>query len=493
MAFFPKAVRSYNARRLTLSIVMLAFGFVATGTVCGQTTPSASSAATRDEQTSRVETISPKPNALAAKTAVGAAESRAITPTVSLYYDPAQGTSSVDLVRRALASNGELAAARLEAARARARLQQAGLRSNPTLDFEQTTGRLTGSAGESETTIGIGLPIELGGKRRRRVELAQAELEAIEAEIADRERRLTNDVRALYAEALASLRELDTTEGLTNIDIKTVIIVQARVSEGETAPIELKQLRVEVDRLRSRRALIEGRLRSSLIRLKNLTGISRTDPLRLREDIATPILPPPPASQEAAIEIALRTRPDLRFARLNEEAAQAGLRLARAQAAPDATAFSRYTQNRSSFDDTPIGTLRDRDKLLTFGVSVSIPVLNRNQGAKVEAAIAINQARTRREFLESVVRADVESAYARYEAARQAVMSFEIDVIERSNENIRTIRAAYEIGAFRITDLLVEQRRLVDSQREFTEVLAEQYRALADLQAAIGTPVEPQQ
>jgi cobalt-zinc-cadmium efflux system outer membrane protein len=401
--------------------------------------------------------------------------------------------ASIDLVRRALASNGELAAARLETTRSRARLLQAGLRPNPTVDFERTIGRFTGSRGESETTMGVGLPLELGGKRSRRIELAQAELEAVEAEIAERERRLAGEVRALYAEALASLRELGTTEELTNLDLKTIVVVQARVSEGETAPIELNQLRVEVDRLRSRRALVEGRLRSSLIRLRNLTGMPHAEVLRLREDIATPILPSPPASQAAAIEIALHTRPDLRLARLNEEVAQAGLRLALSLGTPDVTAFTRYTQNQSVIEDTPVGSLRDKDRLLTFGVTVSIPVFNKNQGAKAEAAISITQAKTRREFLESVVRADVESAYARYEAARASVQNFETGVIERSNENIRTIRAAYEIGAFRITDLLIEQRRLVDSEREFTEALAEQYRALADLQLAIGTPVEPQQ
>jgi cobalt-zinc-cadmium efflux system outer membrane protein len=126
-------------------------------------------------------------------------------------------------------------------------------------------------------------------------------------------------------------------------------------------------------------------------------------------------------------------------------------------------------------------------------VSVGIPVFNRNQGARAEAQTAIEQARVRRQFIESVVRADVTSAYARYEAARAAVMIFEQGVIARSNDNIRVIRAAYELGEFRITDLIAEQRRLIDSQRDFTEALSEQYRALADLQAAIGTPVEPQQ
>ncbi len=253
-----------------------------------------------------------------------------VSSTLALYFDPIQGTSSNDLVRRALSSNGEIAAARIDIERARARLRQAGLRPNPTLDFEQTTGRLTGSAGESETSIGVALPLELGGKRRRRVELARVELEAAEAEVSDRERRLAAEVRALYVEALAALRELEITENLNSLDLQTTRIVQVRVNEGESAPIELNQLRVEVDRLRSRRSLVEGRLQASLLRLKSLAGIPPSEPLRLRENLATPILPAPPASLEAAVEIALRTRPDLRLARLSEEVAQAGLRLARA-------------------------------------------------------------------------------------------------------------------------------------------------------------------
>lgn len=407
------------------------------------------------------------------------------------YFDPVQGASSTDLVRRSLASNGELAAIRLDLERARARLQQAGLRPNPTVDFEQTAGRLTGSPGERETSIGLAMPLELGGKRKRRIELAQAEMEAAEAEIADRERRLTAEVRAAYAEALAAVRELEITQELNNLDVQTARVIEARVSEGDAAPLELNLLRVEVDRLQARRALVEGRLQASLLRLKSLTGIPANDSLRLREDLGTSVLPEPPATLDAAIEIALRTRPDLRLAKLNEEVAQAGLRLARAQGTPDVTAFSKYSVNRSVFDQTPIGVLTDRDKMLTFGVSVSIPVFNRNQGAKAEAALAINQAQQRRQFIESVVRAEVSSAYARYYAATQSLRTFEQGVIARSNDNIRAIRGAYQIGAFRVTELLTEQRRLVDLQREYTEALTERYRALADLQAALGVAVNP--
>ena len=408
------------------------------------------------------------------------------------YFDPAQGASSTDLVRRALQSNGELAAARLDIERARARLRQAGLRPNPTLDFEQTTGRLTGSAGESETSVGVSVPLEVGGQRRRRVDLARVELEAAEAEVADRERRLAAEVLGLYAEALSALRELEITEGLTDLDTKTVTVVQARVNEGESAPIELNLLRVEVERLRSRRALAEGRLQATLLRLKALAGVPAAEPLRLREELANTALRRPPGSIEAAVEAALRTRPDLRLARLTEEVAEAGLRLARAQGSPEVTAFTRYTVSRGSFDDTPVGTLRDKDRLLTFGVSVGLPVFNKNQGAKAEAATAIAQARSRREYLEAVVRSEVASAYARYEAASKALVAYEQGVIQRSQDNVRVMRAAYELGHFSVTELLAEQRRLLDSQRDYTEALTEQYRALADLRSAVGAPTDQQ-
>ena len=475
--FLRKRARAFASLILSLSIVL--------ASVSSVSAQSSSGAAVAESGKDLVAVGNERTSAAAEP------GSNSVAPMLARYFDPVQGVSSNDLVRRALASNAELAAARLDIERARARLRQAGLRPNPTLDFEQTTGRFTGAAGESEMSVGLAVPLELGGKRRRRIELARAEFEAAEAEVADRERRLTNEVRAFYAEALASIRELGTLGELNNLDLQTTRFVQARVNEGETAPIELNQLRVEVERLRSRRSLVEGRLQASLFRLKSLTGVPANELVRLREDIASPGLAPPPASLEAATEIALRSRPDLKLARLNVEVAQAGLRLARSYGVPDVTPFTRYSQGRSVFDDTPVGVLTDRDKLLTFGVSVGIPIFNRNQGAKAEATAAITQAERRLEFLDAVVRSEVQSAYARYEAARAAVSIFEQGVIPRSAENIRTIRAAYQIGAFSITDLLVEQRRLVDAQREFTEALAEQYRALADIQAAIGAPPQP--
>jgi len=65
-----------------------------------------------------------------------------VSRTIELYFDPLQGTSSIDLVQRALTSNLELAAARLEISKARARLRQAGLRPNSESGYGADDGRV---------------------------------------------------------------------------------------------------------------------------------------------------------------------------------------------------------------------------------------------------------------------------------------------------------------------------------------------------------------
>ncbi len=410
-------------------------------------------------------------------------------PSMPVTVSTGQPLSSIEFVRLALERNGELSAARLDAARARSRRRQAGLVPNPTLDFERRTGRFTGAKGESETSIGVAIPIEIAGQRGRRIDVAEAEMAAVEAEIANRERQLSNDVRVRYAEALAASRELSTLEDLNSIDTETVRFVGVRIAEGDSAPLDLRLLQTEVSRLQARRTLVEGRLRASLLELKNLAGLPADGDVKLGEDLALAVWSNAPRSIEEATAIAMTTRPDLRLAALEQTVAEAGLRLVRAQSAPELTAFGRYTVENSVFDETPVGVLTDRDRTLAFGVSIGIPIFNRNQGARAEAEIAIEQAKRRRAFAESRVRAEVASAFARLQAAESAVATFETGVIERSEANVASVRGAYLVGAFRITELLAEQRRLVESQREFTETLSERYRALADLQAAMG--IEP--
>lgn len=423
---------------------------------------------------------------IAARVAAQTSPPPTLSTDAAAYVDSARGSSAIDLVRRAANSNRSLAASRLNVERAQARLVQAQLYPNPSLDLEHTTGKFTGAPDERESAAGFSFPLELGRKRRSRIDIARAELHIARAEFAERQRQLTNDVLIAYVEALASLRELDTTARLNELDVETGSYLETRVKEGDVAPLELHLLRVEIDRLRARRELLKGRLDAAIIRLKALTGIAPEEQVRLREGFTPGDVLGPSTTVEDAVTRALTNRPDIAAARANERAAEATLRLARAGAVPDVTPFGRFSSSSSAFDDTPIGKLTDRSKSIGFGVSITLPILNRNQGARAEASAAVTQAQQERGYLETTVRAEVESAFRRLRSTDSALATFESGVIARSNDNLRTLRAAYQLGEYRITDLIAEQRRVVDAEREYTELLAERYRAAIDLKLATG-------
>lgn len=405
------------------------------------------------------------------------------------YYNQTDGIPLAEIVRRAFETNGDIKIARLEVERARARLQQARLRANPTLEVEQTSGRLLGSGGDGEFSVGASLPIDVYNQRGRRIDLAQAEITLREAEVTARQRELAGQIFANYAEALAALRELQVLEDLLELDTETTRFVQIRVNEGDTAPLELNLLQTEVERLRARRQLVEGKLQAAISKLKFYAGVPFEEPLKLREDITTARFANIPPTLETSLEVALRNRPEIRVAELEEQLASAGLRLVRAQSKPDITAYTRYTQGRSVVD-LPTGTFPQRDRGLTFGVAIGIPIFNKNQGSKAEAEIAIRQAQERRAFAEQIIKSEVVAAFQRIGAANRALATLETGVLPRSQANIVTIQKVYEIGELKITDLIAEQRRLLDANRDLTETLTERYRASADLFNALGITLE---
>lgn len=425
--------------------------------------------------------------------AAGAKTTAAVKPLVESvlpnYYNQQDGIALAEIVRRAFETSGDIKIARLEVERARARLQQARLRANPTLEVEQSSGRFVGSAGDGELSVGVAIPFDVYNQRQRRIDVAQAEITLREAEINARQRELANQIFTSYTEALAALRELRILEELLELDTQTTRFVQIRVNEGETAPLELNLLQTEVERLRARRQLVEGRMQAAMSRLKFFAGVPIEEPFKLREEISTATLPQLPPSIETGISVALRSRPEIRLAELEEQVASAGLRLVRAQARPDVTAYTRFTQGRSGFDD-PRGAYFQRDRSLTFGVAIGLPVFNKNQGARAEAEIAIRQAQERRLFAERIIRSEIAVAFQRVAAANRAINTLETAVLPRSRENIETIRQVYSIGELKITDLIAEQRRLLDANRDLTETLTERYRAQADLFIALGITLE---
>ena len=410
------------------------------------------------------------------------------SPVVAKYADPQAGLPVDEAVAYALEHNGDLLAARKGIDAAGALVKQAALRSNPKVDVS-VSKNVTGT--DNNISANGMLPLELGGRRSTRIRVAERELDMRRQDVANRERILAADVRAKFGEALAAILKLGFDENLIATSQRGYNLVTARVTEGGTAPLEQNMLLVELNRLRSMRETAEGKAQIEMLELRNLIGMTPDEPLRLRGDFSDVIAPLPPLTN--ATDLALSERPDLKLAKAAESFAEARIEQARAEGRLDASLIAGYQRMDFGY---PLNGINDAGQLrpiqgtfhyFTVGVSLDLPVRNKNQGA-IEAAIAeAEAAKRRREFLDLTVRSEVASAYAEYNSTARAAEIFRVGVKDQANANLDVVRQTYELGSKTMIDYLGEQRRFIDLQNGYIDALLDTYKARVNIERAVAS------
>ncbi len=406
----------------------------------------------------------------------------------------ATGMTVDDLVRYALEHNGELAAARKMIAEARGRLRQAGLKPNPTLE---ASGMQTVNGPDNNALIEIELPLELRGRRKARVAVAEREIEMKEAEARDFERRLAAETRMKYADAIAQARNLKFTEELLDLTRNSHRLIRARVELGKSAPIDQNLVWVELNKSDAARIGFESKAEIAMFELKKIIGMEPGEVLRLRDDFEWQRQPPP---QSEALRRALESRPDLASLRAAESLAAAQAEQARVEGKIDASVFAGYQRMNFGYDIrgfNDVGALVPVTGIFhyaTFGVRLTLPTRNKNQGL-IEAVLAAEEAaRKRREFAELVVRNEVAAAYARLERARAAAAIYRDHVREAAARNLDILRQAYTLGQKTVLDYIAEQRRLIEVETGYTDLLKEHLDAIIEIERVVGLPpLSPEQ
>src|SRR3989442_4511184 len=350
-----------------------------------------------------------------------------------------------EVVARALADSPDLRAARAEIDAAAGRLQQAGLRPNPMLEV----GGQKALSPDNNVMIGLTVPLDLNGRKEGRVAVAERELQMKRAEVRDRERRLAADVRMKAGELLAARRTLAVTEDLLGVNRDALRLVRDRVGQGATLALEENLMLVEVNRLDAMRQLVASRLEIASLQLKALAGMAPDAPLALRGDLA-PSGSPPIADE--AVRQALTARPDLDAARADVAMSAAKIRKERAEGRWDASVNVGYQRQDVGFDlngVTSTGATRPIQDVFHYfgaGVSIVLPVRNRNQGNIAAASAEAQAAERRRPVSEPTISPKAAAAPAPFAAARGPV-----EIYERGGRDVPTghpilLRPTYAFG-----------------------------------------------
>ncbi|HEV3217828.1 MAG TPA: TolC family protein [Vicinamibacterales bacterium] len=398
-----------------------------------------------------------------------------------------EGTSFEELARMALTRNADLQAARESVHQAEARLTQARLWPNPSVELSKKTDAPFANEGDRGYGVTVSEPLELGGKRGKRTNLAKASIEVARADVAEAERQLTGRLRLLFFEAQGIAVRVDLLEQLDRANSQMAGVMNVRVRAGDASQLDFQLLQAQTNQVRAERLVTQNQLAGLVVQIRTIAGLSADEPLVVKAGQGAVEMTD---TEEAAVARALQNRPDLKASRLREELAEAGISVARSQAIPDVTAFARYAQE-SLLGPSPGATQTRsfaRENVLEFGVSVPLPIFNREQGNVSEAASRRVQARAERESLEAAVRRDVALAFHRYETARTSVEILRSGVLAPNEASVRMVQLSYNLGELRFLDIVNQQRVLIDAETMFASAQIELNTARAELETAIGSP-----
>ena len=369
------------------------------------------------------------------------------------------GLSAHDAVQRALQSPAaQLANARVD--EARGALRQAGLGLNPRLYLQSEDLRPWGDnfsfPNQTEDYGYLGQTFELDGKRSKRMALGTARLKQAEAERDLRIRQIAGAVTAAYWTVVSLQRVRDLlVEDLNAVD-EMVRYHKERVDHGAMKGVDLLRMQIERDRLFITLQSAEREATQARLELFRQMGVPSTEQ-KLTDTLETLPQPAP-----VALETALRERPDVAAAEDAVQAAEADLKLQRANGVPDPDLLAGYKRNNG-------------DNTLYTSLQIPLPFRNRNQGEVDRARAGVTAARASLAVVQAQVRAEVQQAQAAFEAQGTIVHDTLPDMRARARQNLDIIREAYRLGG-------VDLVRFIDAERTQFEVEVSAARALAQLQ-----------
>jgi len=381
-------------------------------------------------------------------------------------------------VAEAIAHNPAAAAERYNLAVADTRLLTASLRPNPVVTGSVMLPDATIFNSDVNPREGIlrgDVLLERGGKRERRMEVAQQARGVADFQLQNSIRTLTLSVQSAFIDLQQAQSDLRLArESLTAFN-DVVAINAERVRSGDLASVELARSRLASLQFQNDVRTREAKLAVAAHRLRALLGRTDAAPIEatgeLRRDGA-------PATVDALQPLAFERRPDLKALERDQARSSADVRLQLAQGKID------YTVSAEFHRQIAPGSLTGNEWGLF--VSAPLPLFNRNQGEAERARQEARQAAARVAALQSDITGDLRSAWDQYTATREIVDTIEQQMLAPARDVRDTTSYSYRRGEASFIELLDAQRTFNDTMQSYNAARAEFARSLYTLDALTG-------
>ena len=372
----------------------------------------------------------------------------------------------------ALASSRNL---NVEAARRARLIREAAIRTarqipNPDVSFEATQD-------VPHQALSVDIPVELGGKRSRRIDLAKEELTLAEVDVQAELRAVRRELRQAFYGLIAADERVRLADSLLDIARGVRDAAQARFDTGAAPRLEVLQADLGVTRAETDLELARSIRVSSQA---TLDAVLNLPPQQALAVTGTLYEHAPVIAYEQALAIATASNVDLVLLDRQIAVEARRLDLLRAERTPTPVFSAGALFNAPG----------EFDVASRFAVSVGVPIFSRNQGEIAGSIATAAQLRTRREATLRIVENQVYGTIARVEAARRQVEAYDQRLVPTATDLQTLAEESYRAGRTSVLGLLDAQRNLRDLRREGLQAALDLQIALADLEEVLGRPIQ---
>ncbi len=343
---------------------------------------------------------------------------------------------------------------------AKGQLEQSRILPNPIMKFESGTGV------EFETTGMISQTIILGKKRKLKIKLNELYFnkERLEYEIL-KQAKLTEVFKAfvsiLHLQEILILQKdrITVADNLMNA-------VSRKVEAGKLSPAEKSRARIQLFQERLKLRSIEKSLQTAWNSISVLWGDEKSPFNQAIGDLSL--------LRDIPILISLEMAPDIQIFKLSLDIQQQKIQSEKAEAIPDL--------------DLGAGLKRSNIQRNTFqvGLSIPLPIFNRNQGNIKSAILELEQAQLELKRIESQLKTDVSNFQAQLENLVSEITIIDDDIIPEAQNAYTIITDGYLNGRFTYLDVVNSQEMWFQSREQYVNALKDYHTNLFELDRITG-------
>jgi outer membrane protein TolC len=351
----------------------------------------------------------------------------------------------------------------------------AGERPNPTLSISPGYNTTTPTPSPWLVAPTLDIPIETAGKRGYRIAQAAQLSEAARLNIALVAWQVRSRVRSRLVELHAAQETQRLLQEQQTLQAENLRLLERQHEAGAVSAFEVTQAGIAADSTRLALRDAERQSVEARVQLAEAIGVPTRvlDGVKLSFDGLGQL--PGEAAVSDARRQALLHRADILGALAEYAASQSALQLEVAKQYPDIHFNPGY-----EFDQG--------DNKWSLGLSLTLPVLNQNQGAIAEANARRTESAAQFNALQARVLAEIDRAVAAYGASRQKQADADT-LLARLQKQEQRAQAMFDAGEISKGDLAALRLQLSASALGRLDALVKLQQALGQLEDALQSPL----